>query len=376
MVLKRKQHVLRRKPRLPPRVVPLDPSRLNPLRAYLAAFLEWTVTTGLSEQTARIRSHALDQFIRWCDEHGINRPQDVTRPILQRYQRYLYHYRKHDGAPLSFSTQATRLHPLVAFFKWLARENHILYNPASDLELPKLPRQLPKHLLSIAQVESIINQPDIETPMGLRGRAILETLYSTGIRRAELIHLKLYDVDLERGSLMVRGGKGGKDRLVPIGERACAWIRRYLNEVRPLLMIEPDHGYLFVTDYGEAFEKNRLSDMVKKYVRHAGFTSGACHLFRHAMATHMLENGADIRYIQAMLGHSELSTTQIYTHVSITKLKEIHAATHPARLRPKEVPVGQRTIATAATSSTPTAVAQTLLATLAAEIDDDEHDAR
>ena len=138
MVLKRKQHVLRRKPRLPPRVVPLDPSRLNPLRAYLAAFLEWTVTTGLSEQTARIRSHALDQFIRWCDEHGINRPQDVTRPILQRYQRYLYHYRKHDGAPLSFSTQATRLHPLVAFFKWLARENHILYNPASDLELPKL----------------------------------------------------------------------------------------------------------------------------------------------------------------------------------------------------------------------------------------------
>ena len=180
--------------------------------------------------------------------------------------------------------------------------------------------------------QTIINQPDIETPMGLRGRAILETLYSTGIRRAELIHLKLYDVDLERGSLMVRGGKGGKDRLVPIGERACAWIRRYLNEVRPLLMIELDHGMLFVTDYGEAFEKNRLSDMVKKYVRHAGFTSGACHLFRHAMATHMLENGADIRYIQAMLGHSELSTTQIYTHVSITKLKEIHAATHPARL--------------------------------------------
>ena len=291
----------------------------------------------------------------------------MTRPILQRYQRYLYHYRKANGAPLSFSTQATRLHPLVAFFKWLARENHILYNPASDLELPKQPRQLPKHLLSIAQVEAIINQPDIETPMGLRGRAILETLYSTGIRRAELIHLKLYDVDLERGSLMVRGGKGGKDRLVPIGERACAWIRRYLNEVRPLLMIEPDHGMLFVTDYGEAFEKNRLSDMVKKYVRHAGFTSGSCHIFRHAMATHMLENGADIRYIQAMLGHSELSTTQIYTHVSITKLKEIHAATHPAKL--------ERTHAALA-SSTPTAETQTLLATLAAEIDDDEHDAR
>jgi len=369
VVLKRKQHVLRRKPRLPPRPPVADASRLNPLRAYLAAFLEWTVTTGLSEQTARIRHHALDQFIRWCDERGITKPQDVTRPILQRYQRYLYHYRKADGAPLTFATQATRLHPLVAFFKWLARENHILYNPASDLELPKLPRQLPKHLLSVAQVESIINQPDIETPMGLRGRAILETLYSTGIRRAELIHLRLYDVDLERGSLMVRGGKGGKDRLVPIGERACAWIRRYLNEVRPLLMIEPDHGTLFVTDYGEAFEKNRLSDMVKKYVRHAGFASGSCHLFRHAMATHMLENGADIRYIQAMLGHSELSTTQIYTQVSITKLKEIHAATHPARL--------ERTNAARSALTAPaSAEAQSLLAALAAEADDDHGDER
>lgn len=365
MVLKRKQHVLRKKPRLPPRAVVADASRLNPLRAYLAAFLEWTVTTGLSEQTARIRQHALDQFIRWCDERGIGKPQDVTRPILQRYQRYLYHYRKVNGQPLTFATQATRLHPLVAFFKWLARENHILYNPASDLELPKLPRQLPKHLLSIAQVESIINQPDLETPMGLRGRAILETLYSTGIRRAELIHLRLYDVDLERGSLVVRGGKGGKDRLVPIGERACAWIRKYLTEVRPLLVIEPDHGYLFVTDYGEAFEKNRLSDMVKKYVQHAGFASGSCHLFRHAMATHMLENGADIRYIQAMLGHSELSTTQIYTQVSITKLKQIHAATHPARLA-----------RTATTNETPPASAEahTLLAALAAEAVHDEDD--
>ena len=357
--------MLRKKPRLPPRAVVADAARMNPLHAYLVAFLEWTVTKGLSAQTARIREQALDQFIRWCDERGIQRPQDVTRPILQRYQRYLYHYRKADGAPLSFSTQATRLHPLVAFFKWLARENHILYNPASDLELPKLPRQLPKHLLSVRQVESIINQPDIETPMGLRGRALLETLYSTGIRRAEMTQLKLYDVDIERGSLMVRGGKGGKDRLVPLGERACAWIRRYLTEVRPLLIVEPDQGYLFVTDYGEAFEKNRLSDMVKKYVRHAGFTSGSCHLFRHAMATHMLENGADIRFIQAILGHSELSTTQIYTQVSITQLKQIHTATHPARLER----------ANAKIPTTPTADAQTLLSALAAEGNEEERDA-
>ena len=150
--------------------------------------------------------------------------------------------------------------------------------------------------------------------------------------QADLIGQRLYDVDTERGTLMVRQGKGRRDRLVPIGARACAWVARYVQEVRPQFALTLDQRSLFVTDYGEAFEKNRLSDMVKLHMRHAGFASGGCHAFRHAMATHMLENGADIRYIQAILGHSELSTTQIYTHVAIGKLKAVHALTHPARL--------------------------------------------
>ena len=145
--------------------------------------------------------------------------------------------------------------------------------------------------------------------------------------------LTLYDLDTNRHTLMVRQGKGKKDRLIPIGERACAWIDKYLSEVRPQLILEPDHGKLFVTDYGEPYQKNRLSDMVKRYMRLAGVVHGSCHAFRHAMATHMLEAGCDIRYIQAMLGHSELSTTEIYTQVSIGKLQQIHAATHPARLQ-------------------------------------------
>jgi len=157
-------------------------------------------------------------------------------------------------------------------------------------------------------------------------------LYSTGIRRSELIRLSLYDVDTERGTLMVRLGKGQRDRLIPIGARACAWVARYVQEVRPQLSLTTDQQTLFVTDYGEPFEKNRLSDMVKRHMQYAGFKSGGCHAFRHAMATHMLENGCDIRYIQAMLGHSELSTTQIYTHVAIGRLQAVHALTHPARL--------------------------------------------
>ena len=332
-VLRRKQHVLRKKPRMPARAAAPDPTRGNVLHAYKNEFLEWGLTTGLSEQTATLRERALDSFIRWCEERGLKRPQDITRPILQRYQRHLFHYRKANGAPLAFSTQATLLHPLRAFFKWLTVENHLLYNPAADLAVPRAPRQLPKVLLTVAQVEHVLNQPDVDTPMGLRNRAMLETLYSTGIRRSELMRLTLYEVDTERGTLMVRQGKGRKDRLIPIGARACRWIDRYTAEVRPLLILEPDHGFLFVTDYGEPFAKNRLGDMVRRYMRLAGVEHGSCHVFRHAMATHMLENGADIRFIQAMLGHSELSTTEIYTQVSITKLQEIHARTHPARLQ-------------------------------------------
>ncbi len=146
-----------------------------------------------------------------------------------------------------------------------------------------------------------------------------------------MVRLKLYEIDVERGTLMVRLGKGHKDRLVPLGERACAWVRRYCLEVRPELLAG-DTDVMFLTDYGEPFEKGRLSELVANYLRGAGIAHGACHALRHACATHMLEGGADIRYIQAILGHSELSTTQIYTHVAIAKLQAVHALTHPARL--------------------------------------------
>ena len=308
-----------------------NPIEQSPLYPYLVRFLEWFAARGYSPRTTDIRADALKRFLRFCGERGIARPQDVTRPILERYRRHLYHYRKENGEPLSFSTQQQRLIPLRAFFRWLARENYILANPASELELPRVHRKLPAHILSREEVEAVLAQTLLHGELGLRDRAMLETLYSSGIRRSELINLKLYDLDLRNGSLLVRQGKGQKDRYVPLGARAIEWLRRYLDEVRPELVIEPDEGYAFVHGFGEPFSKNRLSDMVKKYLRAAGVEKpGAAHLFRHAMATHMLENGADIRFIQAILGHAQLTTTEIYTHVTIAKLKEIHALTHPA----------------------------------------------
>ena len=230
-------------------------------------------------------------------------------------------------------SQHTRLTPVRAYFKWLTRENYILYNPASEIDLPRLEKRLPKHVLTQSEVETILNLPDSQTLMGIRDRAILETLYSTGIRRMEVIHINLYDIDGDRGTLMVRQGKGKKDRMVPIGERALAWIIKYRDEVRPELAMPNDDGTLFLTNLGEAFTRNRMTQLVRDYVNAANIgKSGSCHLFRHTMATLMLENGADIRFIQAMLGHANVSTTQIYTQVSIRQLKEIHTATHPARM--------------------------------------------
>ncbi len=351
---------------MPAHAAKSDPAAANPLHAYRRAFLEWALAAGYADHTGATRDRAITRFITWCDERGLTQPQQITRELLERYQRHLWLHRKADGQPLSLTTQETLLNPLRAFCKWLARENHILYNPASELVLPRSPRQLPKTLLSVTDVETVLNQPDVTELTGLRDRAMLETLYSTGMRRLELTHLTLYDVDLNRGTVMIRQGKGRKDRLIPIGARACAWLHRYLDEVRPQLLARSDERALFVTDYGEPFERNRLSDLVKKYMRHAGIVHGSCHALRHACATHMLENGADIRFIQALLGHAELSTTQIYTQVAIGKLKEIHAATHPARL--------ERVRADGEAQATPTADpdAQRLLEALDAEGDDEQ----
>jgi integrase/recombinase XerD len=294
------------------------------------AFLQWMAVTNYSESTIKNRKTYLRYFIIWCDERGLTQPSEITRPIIERYQRYLYYYRKKDGHPLSFRSQHTRLTSVRSFFKWLAKNNHILYNPAYDLELPKLEHRLPKHVLTEKESEKIINMPDVNESLGIRDRAILEVLYSTGMRRMELIGLKLYDLDRDRGTVIIRQGKGKKDRMIPIGERALAWIDKYLNEIRPSLVLDPDDGTIFLTTYNEPFTKNRLTQLVRDYVNASDIgKKGACHLFRHTMATIMLENGADIRFIQQMLGHARLDTTQIYTQVSIRMLKEIHSATHP-----------------------------------------------
>jgi integrase/recombinase XerD len=316
-----------------------DPSDPRGMAALLAAFLENLKVKGYTERSVATADWHLGRFLLWLEDRSIVRPSDVTRPILQSYQRHLFYYRRKDDRPLSFRSQQLRLVSVRGFFKWLAKTGYLPANPASDLDLPKTPARLPRDFLTIEEAERVLSRPDLDTIFGLRDRAILETLYATGIRRTELTRLSVFDVHLGRSTLFVREGKGQKDRVVPMGERAAAWIARYLGDVRPQLANEPDEGTLFLTYQGFSLSPDVLSQLVRDYIVSSGIAkNGACHLFRHTMATLMLENGADVRFIQAMLGHANLQTTQVYTHVSITKLREIHAATHPGA---KLVPSGR-----------------------------------
>ncbi len=303
------------------------------LAALLEKHLEDLRVRNYSEYTVKNRRVHIGFFLDWCGDRGIAEPAEVTRTVLESYQRHVFHYRKKNGEPLSFTGQHDRLVPLRVWFKWMARQHHILHNPASELELPRIGFRLPKAVLTASEAEQVINQANVHDPLGLRDRAILETLYSTGMRRLEMVNLTLWDLDLERATAIIRQGKGKKDRAIPLGDRAALWVRKYLEESRPRLASEPDDRIVFLSNAGEPLSLDYLTELVRGYVDAAQVGKrGACHLFRHTMATLMLEGGADIRFIQAMLGHADLKTTQIYTHVAIRQLQEIHRATHPAKL--------------------------------------------
>lgn len=304
----------------------------------LDTYLDHLQVRGYSPGTITARQDHVQNFLAWCDERSLSEPTEVTQPVIERYQRWLYYFRRPNGRPLTLETQNNRLGIVKQFFRWLTRQHLTLFNPAAEIELPRLSHRLPRDILTAAEAEAVMAVPNVETPLGIRDRAILETFYSTGVRRVELVNLALYDLDAARGTLMVREGKGRKDRVVPIGRRAQDWIDKYLTDVRPHHVVDTDVTYLFLTIDGGPINSHMLGENMKKYLKAAGITkNGACHIWRHTVATAMLENGADIRFIQDLLGHADVRTTQVYTRVSIKKLQEIHRATHPAELAYREL---------------------------------------
>ena len=277
------------------------PGDLRGLMAAMHRYLEHRGMLGSTEQGLHNQERFLRDFIAWADERGVTHPSQVSRQVLERYQRWLYHYRKKDGEPLHVRTQRSKVYPLKGLFRWLTKTAQIPANPAADLDMPRQIRTIPRDILSAEEAERILSQPDLGTPVGLRDRAIMEVFYSTGIRRMELVRLSTNDIDTVRGVLLVRQGKGQSDRLVPLGERALYWLQRYLQEAREQLTWDANDKTVFLGREGRAFVSNWLCTLMARYVERAGVgKKGSCHLWRHTMATLMLEGGADIRFIQVL----------------------------------------------------------------------------
>ncbi len=297
----------------------------------LQEHLVWLRVHNYSEATIRKRALYVRQFAIWCLDRDLNGPQTISKPIVESFQRSLYRKRKRDGQPLSWGSQHLHLKEIRSFFAWLVKVNHIPFSPAAEIELPKQPKTLPKAILSSDEVETVLSQPDATTPLGLRDRAILETFYSTGIRRTELCCLRIDDIQVDRQCLFINQGKGKKDRYVPIGMRALIWIARYVEQARDKLLLDEKERTLFVTNQGEPLNPDSLTEYARRYIRSAGVNKpGACHIFRHTMATLMHENGADLSIIGIILGHEKTDTTRIYARTSLRRLLETHSRTHPA----------------------------------------------
>jgi len=271
---------------------------------------------------------ALEFFMRWCVECGHVDALKITSLHIEDYRLYLNGYAKSNGAPYLKNTINMNLHKIRGFFKWLFKSGRILQNPTHDLELVKEGRRLPRNVLSETEMQKVLSIPNTTLPSGIRDRAILEIFYSCGIRKRELMELKTDSLDFDSGSLFIEKGKNRKDRIVPVGNGAIKWTKKFLDEIRQRWQSRVSVGRLFLNQQGKPIGDSHLNVLVKGYLEKAGINKpGSCHVFRHSMATHMLENGADLRYVQEMLGHESIETTKIYTHVSIGKLKEIHAAT-------------------------------------------------
>jgi integrase/recombinase XerD len=277
---------------------------------------------GLADLTLAAYRRDLRAFGDWLEKERSRELRAVVPGDIEAYLAWRFAHKTQARSAARYTSSLKR------FYRHLLRENLVASDPTLNLDSPKLPRSLPKSL-SESEVEALLDVPDADTALGLRDRAMLEVLYATGLRVSELVGLRLTAVSLDAGVLRVTG-KGSKERLVPLGEEAVNWVGRYLQQARPALMEGMQCDQLFVTARGAAMTRQAFWYLIKRHARAAGLTRPLSpHTLRHAFATHLLNHGADLRVVQMLLGHADISTTQIYTHVARERLKQLHAAHHP-----------------------------------------------
>lgn len=289
----------------------------------LDQFLHYLVVEkGLSRNTIEAYSHGLNRFLDHLRKKGIREWAKVSKFEVRAFLLFL----KRQG--LSTKSVVRNLVAIRTFFKFLIQEGLLEFNPVEELESPKVAKTLPK-ILSLKEVEQLLEQPNPQTPLGTRDRAMLELLYATGMRVSELIQLPTHQINLEGGYVLVYG-KGSKERIVPLGKEAMKWVDLYLRTAREKLAKGRESPTLFINRSGKGMSRQRFWKNLKAYGQRAGIRKRITpHLLRHSFASHLLERGADLRSVQMMLGHVDISTTQIYTHVTGERLKKVHQRYHP-----------------------------------------------
>ena len=277
---------------------------------------------GLARATLDSYRSDLGRLALWLADNA-------GEPLLDLRETALTAFIAHLSRQTRASSQARYLSTLRRFYRWQLARGRIVADPTLKLANPTRPSRLPK-VMSEKQVDRLLAAPDLDTPLGLRDRAMLETLYATGLRVSELVNLKIHEVSFNDNVLRALG-KGSKERLVPLGELAIDWLGRYLNEARPDILKGQQSDALFVTARGGAMTRQAFWQLIKRYAAVAGIAPEKLspHVLRHAFATHLLNHGADLRVVQLLLGHADISTTQIYTHVARERLKSLHATHHP-----------------------------------------------
>ncbi len=278
---------------------------------------------GLSRNTLDSYRRDLNKFADWLQAHQVESILQTSHAHIQGYIADLFVVQKAKA-----SSTGRSLSSLKRLFRYLLRQNKITVDPTLQIDTPKLPRNLPKTLTE-PDVEQLLAAPDCQTPLGLRDRTMFEVLYATGLRVSELVELHIGQVSMDMGIVRVTG-KGNKERLVPLGEEALDWLARYMQDARGVLLGGQITDDLFVTARGESMTRQMFWYLIKKHARHGGVDKPLSpHTLRHAFATHLLNHGADLRVVQMLLGHADISTTQIYTHVARERLKQLHAKHHP-----------------------------------------------
>jgi integrase/recombinase XerD len=299
--------------------VPLDPDALAEIDAFCDAL--W-LEDGLARASLASYRSDLAHLARWLAGERLGSLAQADDLALVRYVARISQERR-------ASSQARAISTLRRFYRHLLAQGRIRRDPTLKIALPAKPARLPK-VLSEPEVEALLAAPPPDAPLGLRDRAMLETLYATGLRVSELVGLKLHEVSFEMNIVRVFG-KGAKERLVPLGEQAIDWLRRYVEEARPELLGGKQTDMLFVTERGGGMTRQAFWQLVKRLALSADIAPERLspHVLRHAFATHLLNHGADLRVVQLLLGHADISTTQIYTHVARERLKELHSRHHP-----------------------------------------------